>query len=411
MRRRFLLLSWLVAISACGEAPEPPSFATVVDTVAGVVHVRHTGRAPILSLEPVLTIGQVGGATQEAAPDEFGRIRSVVADGAGRIFVVDGMVPDIRVFGPDGSFIRNVGRKGSGPGEMEGVHGAVWLGEDTLLVVDYGNARLMRVTAEGEQVGQWPWLRITGSGRLYHQVGPGEVYAYGIRSAGPEGGSQATWIRYTREGPTDSLDVPRQEPPDGSFVICEGGGGLGFYANPYADRLIASPAPGAQRIVGHGSDYRLAFIDPGGDTTRILSRSIEPIPLTDAEWDTVQSGEREFRQNWSGAECEGSIERPAHRPVLREVYFDHDGRLLVEHATAEGSAFDLFDAEGAWLATIPAPERDRSVPPYLRADRLYLATADSLGVQKLNVFRVRGGGGILKRASGPGPLYLVRHEP
>lgn len=395
----FLPALALLLCAACdGSGPAP--FATTVDTVAGVVHVRHTGRAPERTLELVLSVGEVGGLSREPSPAEFGRVRSVVSDAEGRVFIGDGQALEIRVFNQDGAFLRRLGRKGGGPGEMAGLHGAAWLGEDTLVVMDFGNARLMRLTAAGEHVDHWPWLRISGSNRFYYPVGPRELYAYAIRSGGEGQGSRSTWVRYTPEGPADSLDVPTEEPPSGSSVICRGEG-IGFYSNPFADRLVTAPAREAERVVGRAFDYRLAFLDAAGDTVRVLSREIEPVPLPDREWAEVEADHREFRDGWAGADCEGSIARPPHRPVLRDIFFDHEGRLLVEHTTPTGAALDLFDRDSRWLATIPVPERDRSVPPFLRGDRLYLTTRDSLGVQRVHGYRL-----LEHNATGSGDAWI-----
>lgn len=379
----------LLGVVACGGSESTPTFATTVDTVAGVVHVRHSGRAPIATLEPLLSLGEAGVAAGEPSPEEFGRVRSVVSDAGGQVFVADGQALEIRVFGPDGSFIRRLGREGGGPGEMGGLHGAAWLGEDTLLVVDNGNARLMRLTTEGEHVDHWPWLRIGGSTRFYHPVGARELYAYAIGPRLEGQRSRSLWVRYTPAGPADSVDVPTAEQAPGAGVICRGNG-IGFFENSYADGIVAAPAPGGQRVLGTRFEYRLAFVDGAGDTVRVLSRDAPPVPLTDADWDTVVSEHRKFRDSWAGAQCEGSITRPPHRPILRHVFHDHDGRLLVEHTTPEGAALDLFDREGRWIATLPLPKRDDSVPPFLRGDRLYLATRDSLGVHRVRGYRVTG---------------------
>lgn len=387
MIERFGVMAVAAVLVGCGDGRDAPGPATTTDTVAGVIQVRHAGAAPEWDAEPLLTLGRVGAAAGAPSPDEFGRVESVIADAAGRLYVADGMALEVRVFEPDGRFVRRLGRQGSGPGEMEGIHGAAWLGGDTLVVPDWGNARLMRMTVEGEEVGTWRWVRITGSTRFHFNTGPLELYAFGM-GTGPDGQPTALWVRHTPEGPSDTLVIPRVDPRPGAFAVCRGEG-IGFFHNPFGDRLIAAPAPGGERVVAWASEYRLAFIDPAGDTVRVLSRDAAPVPLPDSAWAPAAEAYREFEETWRGADCEGSIVRPGHRPVLRDVFFDHDGRMLVEHTTAGGAAFDLYATDGRWLASIPAPPgRDPSVPPFLRDDRLYVVTQDSLGVQQVRSFRV-----------------------
>lgn len=376
----------VVLSSACGDGGQSDGRpTTAIDTVAGVVTIRHAGHLEPWGVEPLLAVGTRASPAGDPSPVEFGRVRSVIADGTGRLYVADGLALEVRVFGPDGAFLRSLGRRGGGPGEFEGLHGVAWLPDDTLLVADYGNARLARLTTGGEPVGQWPWLRITGADRFLFNGGPGEVFTQGyrVRESGAGGG---IWVRHTTEGPQDTLDIPRAEPSPGSKVTCRGAG-IGFFDNPYGPRLLAVPAPGSERVMAWSSQYRLVFIDPGGDTVRTLTRAVDPLPLPDSLWAPVEAGHREFREQWRGADCDGVISRPRHRPTLHDLYFDHHGRMLVEHATPDGGAFDLFDPDGRRVGTFPAPpDRDPSVPPFLRDDRLYLVTKDSVDVQTVRVY-------------------------
>jgi hypothetical protein len=362
-----------------------------VDTLDGVVHVQHAGRAPVGSLVRTLALGEVGGV-DEASPAEFGSVRSVMSDEDGRLYVADAHALEIRIFEADGRFVGALGRKGGGPGELEGLHGTAWLTSDTMVVADYGNARLVLMDRQGRHLGQWPWLRITGSIRFFFPVGPGEMYAQSLRSLGDAGDGQGrmepVWLRYGVDGPMDTLTIPRLDaPPPGSSANCRGDG-LGFFTNPYGERLLAVPAPGGQRVVAMTSSYRLTFLDAAGDTVRVLTRDPDPVSLSDEEWRETEERYAEFRRQWSGASCDGDIRRPRHLPALRDVSFDHDGRLLVEFTTPAGPALDIYDAHGQWLTTLPLPERDPGVPIFLRDHRLHLVTRDSLGVQRVETYQL-----------------------
>ena len=51
-------------------------------------------------------------------PAAFGNVRCIAVDSMDRIWVVDELAEEIRVFEADGAFVRTVGRKGEGPGEF-----------------------------------------------------------------------------------------------------------------------------------------------------------------------------------------------------------------------------------------------------------------------------------------------------
>ncbi|MFO7893301.1 MAG: hypothetical protein R6U63_06195 [Longimicrobiales bacterium] len=395
MRSLGIAVLAVAGVSAVGCDGEDPAhrLETTIDTVAATVHVIHRGGRADDKLEPVMEIGGVGGLTDAPSPEEFGRIARVVGDVDGRVYVSDQIPPEIRIFGPDGSHLRTVGREGAGPGELGGLYGAAWLAPDTLLVVDPGNARLAALTTEGEQVRQWGWARMSGRARAFlFNGGPGEAYGY-VPVPGRRDGERlgSAWVRYTLHSPPDTMEIPTVETlgvelPE-NLELCRNDVGLGFLSNPYAPSLIRVPAPGLERAVALSPEYRIAFIDRSGDTVRVISRHVPRVPLPDSARSSLEAERAEFRTTWRGADCEGEITSTDVLPVLRDLYFDHHGRMLVEYNRPEGVAFDLFDREGRWIATFPAPDRDPSVPPYLYDDWLYTVVRDSLDVQRVRVHR------------------------
>lgn len=84
-----------------------------------------------------LWIGEVEGD----GPDVFGSIASLAVDEEGRIYVFDGRAYELRVFGPDGSFISRFGRRGGGPGEFQHVIGMSVTSDGSLWLIDGANAR------------------------------------------------------------------------------------------------------------------------------------------------------------------------------------------------------------------------------------------------------------------------------
>ena len=387
----FVVALCLAAVSSgCGGSNSPELAMTVQrDTIDGIVYVLHTGSATRSHLEPLATVGLIGFAGGEPPPEEFGRVESVIADSEGKMYVADGLALEIRVFGPNGQFIRQMGRKGQGPGEMEGVHGIAWLTGGTMVVMDFGNARLSLLASDGEIAGQWPWMRLTGSARFLFNGAPGEFYAHTFRPRLPgDDRSRSAWVRYTVDGPQDTLDIPVHDARRGTSAVCRGDG-IGFMSNAFGDQLISRPAPNKERVLAWSSEYRLAFLDAQGDTVRVISRDVRPTPLTDTAWAPVSEEYSRFRTAWEGADCEGEILRPRARPVLEDVVFDHTGRMLVEYMTDSGPAFDLFGLDGTWQATVPSPpDRDKSVAPFVRGNRLYLVTKDSLDVQQVRAYRM-----------------------
>jgi DNA-binding beta-propeller fold protein YncE len=105
----------------------------------------------------LLRLGQAGVAGD--GPGQFNRPSAVVVAPDGDIFVADGHGGDsnarIVKFAPDGRFIKAWGRKGTGPGELDGPHALAMDSRGRLFVADRGNDRVQIFDQEGGLLGEW----------------------------------------------------------------------------------------------------------------------------------------------------------------------------------------------------------------------------------------------------------------
>jgi hypothetical protein len=103
-----------------------------------------------LSLSLVSSIGSLNGTH-----DAFGNIWDVDIDSRGRIYVADYGQSRVTVFDRSGRFVRQLGRRGSGPGEFRHpMQLAVGYG-DTLYVYDVGLRRLSKFAPSGHFIEQY----------------------------------------------------------------------------------------------------------------------------------------------------------------------------------------------------------------------------------------------------------------
>ncbi|HET7583672.1 MAG TPA: hypothetical protein VFK13_02135 [Gemmatimonadaceae bacterium] len=95
-------------------------------------HNQRSSALPEWSLSPTATL-RIG--TEGDTTTEFLQIRGAVRMPSGNIVVADGGTQQLRVFTPDGHFVRSLSRRGGGPGELQSVARLQRVG-DTLLSVD-----------------------------------------------------------------------------------------------------------------------------------------------------------------------------------------------------------------------------------------------------------------------------------
>jgi hypothetical protein len=101
MRATVALIAAFILVTACGGGePEPAADDAIT--------------LPVDTLAPVLEIGEeIGDSTTT-----FGAITAATIDHRGRIIVVDQVAACLKVYDSDGSYIRQVSRRGDGPGEF-----------------------------------------------------------------------------------------------------------------------------------------------------------------------------------------------------------------------------------------------------------------------------------------------------
>lgn len=375
----------------CAADSTPPTVEISVDTVAGIPHVRNPSEAPVWVAEETVRIGTTALLDGDPAPDEFGRVRAVVADEEGRVYVADAMTAEVRVFGPGGAFERTIGSEGQGPGELTSAYAVGWLG-DTLAVFDGGGARVNLYDPEGTYLDQVRTMNVSGDAWSV-RIAPGGWIPAPTPSGGPIGRAHRTRILGGVAGP-DTLPVPRA--PDGappSGVLCEfPNGAIGFYAIPFAPTLASAsdPVPPGAWAVAWTESYAVARVDARGDTLRVVHREVPTHPIPDAQW-AEGMAEYEARAESLGdpGRCEpASVTRPDRKPPIHRLHFDHEGRLIVERNTADGTAYDLYDTEGRIRGTVPAPPHRDEVPPFFRNDHVYVVEVDSLDVPRVVGYRL-----------------------
>jgi len=377
-------------LAACGGAPQGTSaVATVVDTAGGVVRVGNAGTPPTWRAERVLRLGSL-----EGGPEEFGRIRSLLADADGNVYVADEIAQEIRVFAPDGRHVRSIGRKGAGPGEFGDLYGLAWLEGGKLAAMDPRNARIGILSREGEWLEAIQHFPIFGPMIRLHPLGDAGFYAP-IMDARQD----LALARFTADGPRDTIPMPLRpagQTPAGlprTTAICrQPNGGLHVVTLPEVPMVeYAFPPPGGTIAVSWTGEYRIAFLTPAGDTLRVVTRERPPLPYTDALYEEGMRPYRELRETHPGLRCEpGEPERPSHRAALRHFLFDEAGRMWVEAAAEDGFVWEVFDAEGRLLGAFSAPPRAADVPPYVRDGRLYQVETDDADVQYVVVYRIEG---------------------
>ena len=375
-------LSWQLtaAAMACaagdgGDVGRTGNWSGTMDTLpTGRIVVTNPARgmwdsASTWRLRETVRIGTIDGD----GPDVFGEVAALHTDALGRIYVLEGQADEIRVFDRDGRFVRTIGRRGSGPGELANPIGLDWDGDGNLWVVDVRNARYSVFDTTGAYITQHqraagfyalPWPGGFGPGGRFLDIG-----------LDPPG--SPILIHYDANvAPVDTVRIPVFEaetfdiPQRVSFLV------------PFTPSL-------SWRLDARGfvwsaisGDYRLSQQSFDGDTVRVIERTYEYLPVTATDLKEASENLDWFRQEGGRTDMSRV---PDVKPAIDGFQIDTQGFLWVRPVVPERQTkrvFDVFDPEGRYLGPIESPVPLESYPrPLITPDTIYGVTLDELEVQ------------------------------
>jgi sugar lactone lactonase YvrE len=160
----------------------------------------------------LMRLGKAGVAG--SGPDEFNAPSAVYVAPDGNVFVADGHGGDTNArivkFTKDGKYVKEWGKKGSGPGEFDAPHGLAMDSAGRLFVADRSNSRIQLFDQDGKFLADWrqfgrpSGVFIDKNDTLYvadststDKTNPG--FAQGIRIGSVKDGKVTAYIPETKE--------------------------------------------------------------------------------------------------------------------------------------------------------------------------------------------------------------------
>ncbi|MFW6202328.1 MAG: 6-bladed beta-propeller [Gemmatimonadota bacterium] len=326
------------------------------------------------------------GAVSGTAANVFGDVADVEVDAAGRLFVVDRLAREVRVFGPEGRHIRNIGRAGPGPGEFRQPTGIVFHPDGTLWVADLSGNGYSVFDTTGTFIRAYssvgfealPWRgAFDRAGRFY------ETDAR-VLDDGTPGGLLVAYTLGETLVPADSVSLPvpvldEIELPRGTTL-----------RTPFGTESHWTLDPRGHLWVGRDDRYRIVQITLSGDTVRVVEKEHEPAPVTPAEAEAERERLAPTLERMMGGGTVPHIDLPEHRPAYETFMTDDRGNLWVGLTLTEDRRYDLdlparydvFDAEGRYLGEVMAPIAawKWGTKPTFRDDYMAGVVTDELGV-------------------------------
>jgi hypothetical protein len=321
-------------------------------------------REPIITLKEELIMG--GGKAQ--VESTLLKARGISVDDDGNIYVGDAQQACIKVFDKAGAYLRTIGRRGQGPGEMSWVESvAISHDNQELIVGDIGKRIVFDLQGRFKRN-----LASRGLGTAAYMDGQGNVFV---------------WISDIRErrrifrvfGPdmtnilADIVVIP--DPPDPNMYSPRA-----YWILDMQDRLI----------FGYPQAYEISFYDKHLRIVRKIRREYEPSKVTDEDKKIYLK-----RSNPPGVSGPPKYPCPAVHAAFRSFFVDDRGRLFVQtwERTPDGKQdiHDIYDSDGRFFGRIALnihPDFINPIPRILRNNKLYAVEVDDEGYEVVKRYSV-----------------------
>ena len=361
-----------------------------VCTIAGSVDAQEMITLPredrLLAGTPsdVFALGKADGEDWEV----FSAIQGVAFDAADNLFILDGRNTRVVVFDKTGRFVRQFGRRGSGPGEFQAPVGLLVTSASEVVISDGALRTLVVYSTNGQYLRQIPMAGAADPPGSQLYSAPDGIVALSRGSTTPEG----RFARVLLISPTGagSLAELVREPMTPMVEVPGASGGL-------RRTPMWSPVPflalttGGQFVLSNDATYRLRFFDPSGRHVRTVTRAITPVPVTRAMRDEYQSRTR-VAVTPGAPPSHGQYQTPFAEviAVVNAMRPDASGRIWVWRRQNGGDRphlpgpIDIIDSRGSYIGTL----RDQRLPDaFSRSGLLAYIEVDRLGVERVAVRR------------------------
>ncbi|MBD3413385.1 MAG: 6-bladed beta-propeller [Candidatus Aminicenantes bacterium] len=353
-------------------AREKSGWTGTIEEENGVTVVRnpkqpiHTGN--VLSFEEELVL-RPDAESQELF---FNIITAVRVDDAGTIYVLDMGDCQIKVFSKNGEFLRVIGRKGQGPGEMQMPSTMDLAGNERLVVYDMRKSCLSLFSFSGDFIKEYsaakyfPLVRVRtdqkGHFAIQHHVRDEKIRGYKI-----------TLLDSNLEPVREIASVEEKRNPPRVIRLI----------NPYMHYWFTQEG---QILMGYSTDYELRFLNLEGDLTKKIITDYSPLPISNEEKRRLT--EARFPDSGGGVPEGYKLEFPDHYPPFSSFLIDSVGRIFVRTYEEAGEGmhyYDIFDSEGRYLARVPIYDQVAA----LKNGKLYTLEEDEEGYQVVKRYHLK----------------------
>lgn len=367
----------LLMVSACNQNQE---FKAITEVIDGIPHITnpaiplHPNRSIALKEDLVISEEDESGSILLYQPTQF------LIDEDEYWFICDHQDQTIKVFDPQGRFVRAFGRKGEGPGEFTNIFGMDFLPDGRLLITDLGARRTSFFDKEGNYLNGHKWrsaywdLHLTSASfYIMNEIIIGMPTSMFVKKLDLGGNEMFSFGEFI---PMAVEIMPRGDTMM-SIVV------------PFKPRSIIVGDSKNQRLYHCLNDkYLIEAYDSAGTILKKIRRQYDPVPFT--EKDALEFYASHDRESPAFGEMAREIPLPNFKTITNRMMVDDAGNLWIElqekreEKNQEQTAYDIFDPEGMYLAKVWL----EVIPQKILKEKLYTMAEDEEGYTTLKRYTI-----------------------
>jgi hypothetical protein len=370
-----------------------------------VVRLPAQDRALGFRSQNVFQIGKEEGRSWEV----LSGVRQVAFDRAENLYVLDRGNARVLVFDRNGRFVRQVGKRGGGPGEFTSPGRLAITADGSLVVADQARQAFSVFGPDGLFKHSIPFdasYGISGIGLAAHPRGGVVTGTEPLPIPGrPARGNAVLWYTMAENArPNRLFEVPVTAEP--SRPVTGGGSGAMISSTrkpAFSPVLRWDVLPGGGIAAVSTAEYAVQVRNPDGTLSRVLQRAIKPRAVTQRDRDAELESRSESAASGAMVMVGGNTRAvsPAVRqavaqhaetaefatimPVVQDLAVDRSGRIWVQRSGAvagQPGPVDILSADGRYLGTLAAQAVPDAFSPGGRAAYI---VKDDLGVEQVVV--------------------------
>jgi len=354
-----VILSIIILFISCSQ--EKTEWKGTIAEVDGVTVVKNP-KEPMYAenvfvLEEELSIGEAEGNEEYM----FSQIRDIAVDEEERIYVLEIKESHIKVFDKNGSYLRTIGKKGQGPGEIGMPSFMSITKQNEVLVEDPMNRRLTYYSLNGD------FLRSTSTAKM--TIAQTKIDSFG------------NILGVVLNIEKKAFEIRKFDPDFNNYICSFGAESISRdnrAYNPFKSPMRWAVSSDNSVVCGFPAKYELQVFNPEGKIIRKIIKEYDPVEITQEEIEEAKKVVPPGRR----------LEIPKYHNSFVRFSLTDEERIFVQTRERTGDHeryyYDIFDHDGRYIAKVPLKMR----PRIWRKNKLYTIEEDEDGYQYVKRYQV-----------------------